>query len=102
MSPAALYFQAAAGLAGTDGARHAAFLAQAMAWRQAFLDQLNALEDRKVSVFKDYASVAPFAFTEAPAAEVWRDQAPRVGGLLATGFLALGLALWRFRRYDLR
>jgi len=102
LSPAALYFQAAAGLAGTDGARHAAFLAQAMAWRQAFLDQLNALEDRKVSVFKDYASVAPFAFTEAPAAEVWRDQAPRVGGLLATGFLALGLALWRFRRYDLR
>lgn len=102
LSPAALYFQAAAGLAGTDGARHAAFLTQALAWRQAFLAHLNGLEDQRVAEFKAYDAVAPFAFVEAPAAEAWRAAAPQLLALLATGLLALGLALWRFRRYDLR
>jgi ABC-2 type transport system permease protein len=102
LSPAALYFQAAAGLAGTDGARHAAFLDQALAWRKAFLAKLNALEDRKVPEFRDYDAIAPFAFAETPAAEAFRAQASRLGGLLAMGLLAFGLAIWRFRRYDLR
>lgn len=101
-SPAALYFRAAAGLAGTDGDRHRAFLDQAFAWRKAFLARLNALEDRKVAEFKAYDEVAPFAFEEAPAGAVWAQQAPRTLALLLLLLAALGGSLWRFRHYDLR
>ncbi len=101
-SPAALYFRAAAGLAGTDGDRHADFLAQAFAWRKAFLARLNALEDRKVAEFKDYDAIAPFTFVEASAAEVWSRQAPRTAALLGLLLAAVLAAFWRFHRYDLR
>ena len=101
-SPAALYFRAAAGLAGTDGDRHAAFLDQAFAWRKAFLVRLNTLEDAKVAEFKDYDAVAPFSFAEARAADVWAAQAPRTGALLLLLLAAALASLWRFHRYDLR
>jgi ABC-2 type transport system permease protein len=101
-SPAALYFQAAAGIAGTDDRRHGAFVEQAGEYRHAFLERLNALEDRGVKTFEGYDAMPRFAFSEAGPTAVARAVAGPLAALLAFAAALAALSLGLMRRADLR
>lgn len=102
LTPTALYFELASAIAGTDWQRHAAFIAQANAYRAAFVQRLNALEDRGVETFTDYGAIATFRFTEQSPGALLRKEALRLALLLAFLAASLAFALASFRRYDLR
>ncbi|GEM_PF-3354817 len=102
ISPTSLYFRIAAGFAGTDGQRHHEFLNQASAWRSAFLERLNRLEDRGIAEFSDYPSVAPFQFKETASQRIWIQQSASVATMLCMWLIILLLCFFRFKHYDLR
>lgn len=102
LTPTALYFELASAFAGTDWQRHAAFIAQANAYRAELIHRLDAMEDRGIETFTDYASIGAFRFEETPPSVLLGKEGPRAGLLVAFLAAALAFAAWRMRRYDLR
>jgi ABC-2 type transport system permease protein len=98
LSPAAGFMQIASSLAGTDGARHDRFIAQANAYRDHFVQTMNGLEDRGVTVWAGHAGIGPFQFAESRLPAILAGASLPSISLIFWLALVSGVLVWQIER----
>jgi ABC-2 type transport system permease protein len=100
LSPGTLTYETLTALAGSDGARHREFRAQALAFHDRWSGFFRSRLMRAATLTPaDYAALPQFRFDEPPLGRALSRAAPALAVLLALALLLGGIAVQRLRRF---